>query len=218
MSHWIVILAISVGLLVVYALVFYLSSLLARGSLFRIKLSYFFESVLPQPKAGPARSKSDAAPAPPAPSNRRKAESARPAPRPEAAAPSPSEPQAPAPPPPKKQGIVMRRMPKPSAAPFTLRDAREAAASQQRVWVKFTNDFNRDDEDKLEIYRATRGGSLFVWFCYERKRGTLRRNRITAWQLLEERFDRSAHLAEWARWQGLKGLPHRMAALLRRQP
>lgn len=218
MNPWVLILAAIAGLILLYALFFYLASIVQEGSPFRIWLSYLGPRIrsrltlyIPRrnteeyqrslyPKDLPAPKEPDP-PKPPAPVAHPK----KPAPTPTSRKPAPLPATLPA-------------MTAPCSDPLPSQTARHAASEQRRLWVKYLNEGNQQVEDKLEIYRATVWGHLHVWFCYKRKRDTLPRDRIVAWQILNEHFERSPAMEQWARRASLTHFVKRFRHILTRQP
>lgn len=280
MEQWMTFVLIAGLILAIYVLYFFLSSMVRRGSLIRIKISYVVRTSLARMKNLFSRSQTEAGPTslypkdlPPPPPDPKPP---KPAP---AAAPQPARPvkravkpqsgkgvskasatdRAPtvsllsrltgfltspkaeaepvglspnhleppvvvqparpvqATPPSRSYKSAMQReagraaahmtaMTDPSSEPFPVETARQAMHERQRVWVKYKDDHNREAVEKVEIYKVTLGGHLRAWFAFKRKRGTLRRNRILSWRLLDERFEHSAYMEQWARWAGLRSL------------
>ncbi len=98
---------------------------------------------------------------------------------------------APTPPPP---------MAAPSRAPFRLRDARQAANVRRRVWIRYRHPDGQVSEGKVEIYSTTWNGHIRGWYCPMRSRLTLNRDRVLAWQILDEPFEPVKNMERWARW------------------
>ncbi len=88
----------------------------------------------------------------------------------------------------------------PSSAPFRLRDARQAAKARRRVWIRYRHPDGRVSEGKVEIYSTTWNGHVRGWYCPERSRFTFNRDRILAWQVLDEQFEPVKNMERWARW------------------
>jgi hypothetical protein len=103
----------------------------------------------------------------------------------------------------------------PSSEPLSRQTARQAATERRRVWIKYLDEGRAPIVDKLDIYKATIDGHLLAWFCMKRKRDTFSRHRIVAWQILDETFERSDTLAQWARREAILGIPARLARILK---
>ncbi|MDE3018155.1 MAG: hypothetical protein KGO52_03670 [Nitrospirota bacterium] len=218
MNPWVLILAALAGLILLYALFFYLASIVQQGSPFRIWLSYLGPRIrsrltlyIPRrnteeyqrslyPKDLPVPKDPDQ-PKPSAPV----AHAKKPAPKPTIRKPVPLP-------------ATLTTMAAPRSGPLPSRIARQLADEQRRVWVKYLNEGQQQVEDKVEIYSATAWGHLHVWFCFKRKRDTLPRNRIVAWQILAEHFERSPAMEQWARRASLAHLVKRLRHIFTRQP
>jgi predicted DNA-binding transcriptional regulator YafY len=226
MKQWTWVLLISGTLLIIYLLFFYLSSIFRRGSPLYIHLSYYakpflrqlrslgprLKTLIPKPKLALAK-----------PLGRQtfsKAEAAKPSklrdvlPKAESVKSTPARKQ-------EEQGTVRKPDTRPGFAgpttePFSLTAARQAVKEQRRVWIKYKDHNNYQSEEKVEIYRATAGG-LRVWGCSTRKRDSLRRHRVIAWHVLDERFERTPHLEQWASGVGLIDLPEWLEDWLRKR-
>ncbi|MBM4134165.1 MAG: hypothetical protein FJ245_10385 [Nitrospira sp.] len=215
MDPWILIIAFLVVLILLYAAFFYLASLVREGSPFRIWLSYLGPRIRSRLSLYvPTRATE---------SNQRSLYPKNlesPEPEPAKAAPPPSAIK------PAKQPVRPTRtkstsppspsaMASPSAKPFSRQTAKKAAAEQRRVWIKYLDGGRTPVEDKLEIYQTTIDGNLLAWFCSKRKYETFLRRRIVAWQLLNETFDRSNQIEQWARREAMLGLPKRLYRMLK---
>lgn len=220
MEQWMWFVIIPLSLLLIYAIFFYLASMLQQGSLLRIRLSYFASSI--REKLSTLTSRPKAAPSMPIPPSeiRSPASPTMPSiPQPVSLKPAPPKPVAPKPAPlkpaivkeaVKKEAVkpeVRPSMTVPTTEPLSFQVAKQAAEERQRIWIKYRDEDHRETEEKIEIYRATIGGGLWVWCCLKRTRSTLRRNQIIAWRLLNERFERTPYLEQWARWGELSYLP-----------
>jgi hypothetical protein len=215
MDPWILIIASLVGLILLYAALFYLASLVRQGSPFRIWLSYLGPRIrsrlrlyVPTRATEPnQRSLYPKNLEPPKP------EPAKPAPSPTATKPA-KQPVRPV----RKKSAPPARLPAmtaPSSEPLSRQIARQAAAERRRVWIKYLDEGREPVVDKLDIYKATIGGHLLAWFCMKRKRDTFPRHRIVAWQILDETFEHSDTLAQWARREAIFGIPARLARILK---
>lgn len=96
----------------------------------------------------------------------------------------------------------LRPMTAPSSAPFLRRYARQAARDRRRMWIKYREPSGEVIERTVEIYQTTVTGHISGWCRSQRSRSTFRRDRILAWQLLQEQFERSGGMQAWSRWQG----------------
>lgn len=96
----------------------------------------------------------------------------------------------------------IRPMTAPSSTPFLRRYARQAARQRRRVWIKYREPHGELIERTVEIYQTTLTGHISGWCRAQRSRCTFRRDRILAWQLLNEPFKRSDGMEGWSRWQG----------------
>ena len=218
MAPWILIIASLVGLILLYAALFYLTSLVRQGSPFRIWLSYLGPRIrsrlrLYMPARATEPSQRSLYPKNPEPS---KPEPTKPA-RSSAAAKPAKQPVRRV----RKKSAPPTRLPAmtaPSSEPLPRQIARQAAAERRRLWVKYLDEGRRQTVDKLDIYRITLGGNLHAWFCLKRKRDTLRRHRIVAWQVLDETYERSPSMEQWARWATLLGISKRLGGMFNRQP
>ena len=218
MNPWILIIASLIGLILLYAALFYLASLVRQGSPFRIWLSYlgprirsrlslYVPARTTEPNQRSLYPKNLESPKP---------EAAKPAPSPAATKPA-KQPVRPV----RKKSVPPASLPAmtaPSSEPLSRQVARQAAAERRRLWVKYLDEGHRQTADKLDIYRVTIGGNLHAWFCLKRKRDTLRRGRIVAWQILDETYERSPSMEQWARWATLLGLSKRLGYMFNRQP
>lgn len=214
MDSWILIFAFLVGLILLYAVYFYLASLVRQGSPFRIWLSYLGPRI--RSRVGlyvPARATK--------PNQRSLYPKNLEPPKPEPAAPprSAAKPaQQPVRPARKKsaQPASLPAMTAPSSTPFSRQVARRAAAERRRVWIKYLDRGKTTVVDKLEIYKTTIDGNLLAWFCSKRKCETFLRRRVVAWQLLAETFEHSDQVEQWARREAMLGLPKRLYWLLKK--
>ncbi len=219
MEQWVWFVIIPLGLLLIYVLFFYLGSMFQRGSLLRLWLDYYADSIrqalgsltsrlktLPPKQAAPQEAHPLASPAMP---NSRPVGPQPASPRPQTMKPVSPKPAA------SKPAIVKKTLPPaakpvmtvPTTEPLPYRIAKKAARERQRLWIKYRNEEDDEEEEKIEIYRAAIGGGLWVWCCFRHTRSILSRNRIVAWRLLDERFERSPHLEQCARWGDLIYLP-----------
>jgi predicted DNA-binding transcriptional regulator YafY len=96
----------------------------------------------------------------------------------------------------------LRPMTSPSTAPLLRRHARQAARDRRRMWIKYREPSGEVIERTVEIYHTTVTGHISGWCRSQRSRATFRRDRILAWQLLHEQFERSDGMQAWSRWQG----------------
>jgi hypothetical protein len=105
----------------------------------------------------------------------------------------------------------------PSAEPFLLRYARQAAREQRLVWIKYRLPGGPAAEGLIEIYHTTWTGQIIGWCRLRRRRCAISKNQILAWKLLDERFEPVHNMEAWAvreRWS--VQLRHLWEALQRR--
>ena len=96
----------------------------------------------------------------------------------------------------------LQPMTAPSVGTFLQRYARQAAQEHRRVWVKYREPNGQVIESTVEIYPAIWSRHIRGWCQPQRCRRTFRRDRILAWQLMDEQFTRSNGMERWSRWEG----------------
>ena len=96
----------------------------------------------------------------------------------------------------------LQPMTAPSPTPFLRRNVRQAIREHRRVWIKYRESHGEVIERTVEIYQTTLTGHFSGWCPAQRCRSTFRRDRILAWQFLNEQFKRSDGMQGWSRWQG----------------
>jgi len=217
MNLWVLIVLLSLGLIAIYGLFFYLASVFGPGSPLRIRLSYLGTRIhswvsrrASRPRSMPAQpSHYPHNPEPP----RQNAPTRPAAPAGALKAPATKTPASPTP----SLSDALPAMAAPTSQPLSLQTARQAMRARRRVWVKYLSADNEEVVDKLDIYKATVGGNLYAWFSMKRKRDALGYHRILAWQVLSETFERSPHLERWARWEPMLRMPKRLGSMLKRE-
>jgi len=90
----------------------------------------------------------------------------------------------------------------PGTGPFPRGYARRAVRERRRVWIRYRDPRGEVIERTVEIYRTSLTGHISGWCRAQRSRCTFRRDRILAWQLLNQTFTRSDEMQGWSRWQG----------------
>lgn len=101
-----------------------------------------------------------------------------------------------------RTGPPLKPMTAPSVEPFLRRYARQAAREHRRVWLKYRYPDGQVSEGTVEIYHTTWSGHISGWCHTQHRRCTFRRDGILAWQLLDERFERSNTMELWSVWEG----------------
>lgn len=96
----------------------------------------------------------------------------------------------------------LQPMTEPSTKPFLLRYARQAAKERRVLWIRYREPDGEVMEEKVEIYQTMWNGNISGWCRLQRRRSTFQQDRILAWQLLDERFERVANMEQWAQWEG----------------
>ncbi len=99
-------------------------------------------------------------------------------------------------------GPPLQPMTAPSVEPFLRRYAQQAAREHRRVWLKYRHPDGQVSEGTVEIYHTTWSGLIRGWCHTQNRRCTFRRGGILAWQLLDERFERSNNMEAWSEWEG----------------
>src|SRR5881398_2064093 len=85
------------------------------------------------------------------------------------------------------QGPAVTAMAKPTRREFTFEYEAGLAKAQQRVWIQYEDFSGNETDRKIELYCPKEDDEyLLAWCCWKQEPRTFNRNKIIAWQILDE--------------------------------
>jgi len=96
--------------------------------------------------------------------------------------------------------------------PFTAQEETRASEHGRRLWIRYREEDGSTMERTIEIYHpAADADHILAWCCTAQRPGVFRRDAITAWLLLSERFEVNPLVAQYLRegwqWPGEQHIP-----------
>lgn len=105
-------------------------------------------------------------------------------------------------------GALLRRLRLPAVPargpsgplPFTAQEEIRASEHARRVWIRYREAGGNTREGTIEIYHpAADADHVLAWCCTAQRPGVFRRDAITAWLVLPERFEVNPLVAQYLR-------------------